>query len=48
MLVLVLSSRSKESVVPSINENDVSLEQINDDHELLGILIFTYLHKKWN
>ena len=37
MLVLVLSSRSKESVVPSTNENEVSLEQINDDHELLGI-----------
>lgn len=37
MLVIVLSSRSKESIVPSTNENDISMEQISDDHELLGI-----------
>ena len=35
MLVIVLSERTKESIVPSTNEHDISIEQINDDHELL-------------
>ena len=36
MLIIVLSCRCKESIVPNTNENDLSIEQINDDHELLG------------
>ena len=43
MLVIVLSSRSKESIVPSTNENDISMEQISDDHELLGINTYLIL-----
>lgn len=35
MLVIVLSERTKESIVPSTNEHDISIEQISDDHELL-------------
>lgn len=44
MLVIVLSCRSKESIVPTINENDISIEQISDDHELLGYLFSKFFY----
>jgi hypothetical protein len=36
MLVIVLSPRLKESLVPSVNEHDVSIEQISEDHPVLN------------
>lgn len=35
MLVIVLSLRSKESLVPSINNDDFSLDQLGSDNTLL-------------
>ena len=35
MLVIVLSARTKESLVPSINNDDFSLDQLGNDNELL-------------
>jgi hypothetical protein len=35
MLIITLSNRSKESLVPTANENDISLDQISSDDELL-------------
>lgn len=36
MLVIILSPRIKESLIPSVNENDISIDQISDDHPVLN------------
>ena len=36
MIIISLSPRIKESMIPSINEWDISLDQISDDHPILN------------
>lgn len=38
MLIIVLSPRSKESLVPNVNENDFSLDQLSNEHQILDKL----------
>jgi symplekin len=36
MLILILSSRTKDSLVPNFNKNDLSIDKIGDDHPVLN------------
>ena len=35
MVIIVLSAKTKESTIPTSVENDISLDQISDDHPIL-------------
>ena len=36
MLVITFSSRIKESMIPAVNKQDISLDQISEDHPILN------------